>query len=434
MDHAEKFSTMVPPTPGQDLGLTPNFVLSQDNYPTPSQASASNKRQRPDSDDENISTFFKPDNFAKFVVIKSKTEKSITSLSPFVIEKQVDSVIGTPKNVKKLKNQTLLIETTRKSQTENLFKMKTFFNLPVTVSEHSTLNSSKGIIRDRSLKGETEENILEYLKPQGVTAVKRFKIRKGEHLIETNTFLLTFNMITLPKSLRIFYRMIPVEIYIPNPLRCFNCQKYNHHEDNCPQDIGAVCENCGMGDHDHITSRCKNPTKCVNCGKDHPSRSNKCEIWIQEKEIMRIKVTNNITYLEARKIFEHKPESTFSKIVQSSQPSKPETKTTETHFDEKDFNITARSKVIIPSIYKPKKQSEQNTTTSKTASSSSQSGTSKSNNQQEKSISRSKTRKTSRDNSKSPKPKQKPNVKLTRLQDQPVKTSNIYGQLESMES
>ena len=127
MDHAENFSTMVPPTPGQDLGLTPNFVLSQDNYPTPSQACcSSNKRQRPDSDDENISTFFKPDNFAKFVVVKSKTEKSITSLSPFVIEKQVEAVIGTPKNVKKLKNQTLLIETTRKSQTENLLKMKTF--------------------------------------------------------------------------------------------------------------------------------------------------------------------------------------------------------------------------------------------------------------------------------------------------------------------
>ena len=83
-------------------------------------------------------------------------------MSPFVL-KEVESVIGTPKNVKKLKNQTLLIETTRKSQTENSLKMKTFFNIPVTVSEHSTLNSSKGIIRDRSLKCETEENILEYL-------------------------------------------------------------------------------------------------------------------------------------------------------------------------------------------------------------------------------------------------------------------------------
>ena len=43
---------------------------------------------------------------------------------------------------KNLKNQTLLVETSRKSQSENLLKMKQFFNIPVTVSEHTTLNSS----------------------------------------------------------------------------------------------------------------------------------------------------------------------------------------------------------------------------------------------------------------------------------------------------
>ena len=159
--------------------MTSNHALSQDNYPT--LASAKNKRHGPDSDDENnISTVFKPvDNFAKFLVVKSNdSEKPITSLSPFVIEKQIESTIGTPKSVKKLKNQTLLVETSRKTQTENLLKMKTFFNLPVTVSEHHTLNSCKGIIRDRALKGETEENIKEYLKDQGVIAVKRFTIKK----------------------------------------------------------------------------------------------------------------------------------------------------------------------------------------------------------------------------------------------------------------
>ena len=434
MDHSENISTMVrPSTPGSSLGSTPNFALSQDNYPSLSKTSSNNKRQRAESDDENQS-FFKPDNFPKFLVIKSNTEQSITSLSPFVIEKQIEAAIGTAKSVKKLKNQTLLVETTRKAQTENLLKMKTFFNLPVTVSEHNTLNSSKGIIRNRDLKGETEQNILEYLKPQGVTAVKRFKIKKGEQLIETNTFLLTFNMITLPKSVRIFYRITPVEIYVPNPLRCFNCQKYNHHEDNCPEDIGSVCENCGMGGHNHLTSRCKNPTKCVNCGKDHPSRSNVCEVWIKEKDILKIKVTNNITYLEAKKLYEQKPESTYSKVVQSAQVTKPETKTTETYFDEKDFNITASSKVIIPTKYKQNKQSAQNTTATKEAKSSSDSGSSKSNSQHERS--RSKTRTTSRDNSKSPKTKQKekPNVKITRLQDQSIKTNNKYGHLESMES
>ena len=430
----ELTSSMVPPSnPGPGLGFPPNPALSQENYPSLSQASP-NKRQRADSDDHNPMNFFKPDNFPKFIVIKSNSEKAITSFSPFVIEKQIEAAIGTAKCVKKLKNQTLLVETSRKSQSENLLKMKQFFNIPVTVSEHTTLNSSKGIIKDRTLKGESEADILAYLKPQGVTAVKRFRVRKGEQLIETNTLLLTFNMVTVPKSLRIFYRMVPVEIYVPNPLRCYNCQKYNHHEDNCPEDLGSICENCGMGGHDHLTSRCKNPTKCVNCGKDHLSRSNTCEVWMKEKEIMKIKVTNNITYLEAKKIHEHKPEFTFSKIVQSTQPTKPESKTIETQFAENDFNITASAKVMIPTKYKPKNQS----TKSPTGVSSSQSDSSKLNNANEKSRSRSKTRTrtTTRDNSKSPKTKQKEkaNVKLTRLPDQSVKTANKYGQLESMES
>ena len=79
---------------------------------------------------------------------------------------------------KKLKNGTLLVETNRKSQSENLLKITKFFNLNVTVTEHKTLNSCKGIIRDRTLKHETEENINEYLKQQGVTACKRFRIKK----------------------------------------------------------------------------------------------------------------------------------------------------------------------------------------------------------------------------------------------------------------
>ena len=78
-----------------------------------------------------------------------------------------------------LRNQTLLVETTRKAQTDNLKKMTSFFGVPVEVTEHKSLNSSKGIIRDKTLRMESVENILEYLKPQGVTNVKRFKIKKN---------------------------------------------------------------------------------------------------------------------------------------------------------------------------------------------------------------------------------------------------------------
>ena len=105
MDHAEKISTMVPPSSqGLGLGSTPNpGYLSQDNYPNLSQQNSNKKRLRQDADDEtNTSTFFKPENFARFLVIKSDDdEKPITNLSPFIIEKQIEALIGTVKTVKK---------------------------------------------------------------------------------------------------------------------------------------------------------------------------------------------------------------------------------------------------------------------------------------------------------------------------------------------
>ena len=119
-------------------------------------------------------------------------------MSPFVIEKQIESLISTPKTVKKLRNGTLLVETTRKTQTEMLLKTIKFFNLSVEVSPQKSFNTSKSIIRDRNLKGESDENILEYLQPQRVTAVKRFKVKKGHDYIGTNTILITFNSVVPP--------------------------------------------------------------------------------------------------------------------------------------------------------------------------------------------------------------------------------------------
>ena len=192
-------------------------------------ASSTNKRQRPDADDDEHETstiFTSQENFARFLIIESKNKKKpITSLSPFVIEKQIEAQIGTAKSVKKLKNGTLLVETTRKTQTENLKKLDLFFGVPVAVTEHKSLNTSKGIIRNPILKSENEENIREYLKPQGFTHVKRFTIRRNHEIVNTNTLLLTFNSIVTPKTLKIFYQIIPVKLYVPNPLRCFNCQK-----------------------------------------------------------------------------------------------------------------------------------------------------------------------------------------------------------------
>ena len=108
MNHDEyKILPWSPPSsPGPGQGSTSNLgYMSQDNYLNLSQTNSNNKRQRQDSDDEPESEpsllFKSADNFARFLVIKSEDDQPITHLSPFVIEKQIESIIGTPKSVKK---------------------------------------------------------------------------------------------------------------------------------------------------------------------------------------------------------------------------------------------------------------------------------------------------------------------------------------------
>ena len=123
--------------------------------------------------------------------------------------------------------------------------------------------------------------------------------------------------------------------------------------------------------HRYQTQRSKS-SLLVNCGKDHVSRSSNCEIWKKEKEICKIKVTKNITYLEAKKQFESQTSDLdFTKIVQSLS-SKPESKTVGTQFFENDFTIHPSSKVISPSV-KPKSQPKPNSSSQSQPSSQSQS-------------------------------------------------------------
>ena len=86
---------------------------------------------------------------------------------------------------------------------------------------------------------------------------------------------------------------------------------------------------------------------------------------------MRIKVTNNISYLEAKKLHENKPETTFSKIVQSI--ARPEMKDASTQYKAKDYKITTSTKVIEPKVKSTSKSPSGSQSSSSQSSSQSQS-------------------------------------------------------------
>ena len=66
--------------------------------------------------------------FPRFILVESKEEnKPVTSLSPFVIQKVIQSIAGEPENIKKLhRSNQLLIEVSRKAHAENLLRAQTF--------------------------------------------------------------------------------------------------------------------------------------------------------------------------------------------------------------------------------------------------------------------------------------------------------------------
>ena len=106
-------------------------------------------------------------------------------------------------------------------------------------------------------------------------------------------------MVFFLQSIKIGYLNVKVEVYIPNPLRCFNCQKYGHGKKFCKS--AAVCARCGESHPNDANVQCTNPPKCANCSGNHPAYSKDCPRWTIEKQVQQVKATNNISFVEARR-------------------------------------------------------------------------------------------------------------------------------------
>ena len=59
----------------------------------------------------------------------------------------------------------------------------------------------------------SEQEILDEMKSQGVTAVKRFRIKRDGQLKDTTTSAFTFNTPNLPSAIKIAFLRVNVEVY-----------------------------------------------------------------------------------------------------------------------------------------------------------------------------------------------------------------------------
>ena len=300
--------------------------------------------------------------FPRFLLIESvEPEEPLTKLSPFVIQKVLVSVAGNPKSVKKLNSGSLLVEVEKAKHAENLMKITRFHQTPAKCTPHGNLNRSRGIIRCPDLAGVSEEEIVTELSSQNVSETRRITVWRDGVKKTTNTIVLTFRTAILPKILKIGYLNVGVDIYIPNPLQCYSCYKFGHHERKCRLSIrNKPCRRCGEVANDHEESKCTKKPKCINCGGEHMSTSRACDFWQKEKEIVTIKYKESLSFPEARKIVESRrilPHS-YSSVIKSKKTVELKDAITQTN----DTPAKPQSKDNNPA----KPQSKDNCTSSKT--------------------------------------------------------------------
>lgn len=276
--------------------------------------------------------------------------KTLNETSPFLIKKSIEVFAGNPKNITKLRNGTLLIETTNSKQATKLYQMKNISkDINVIVKEHPTLNTSKGTIFCPDLKYVSDDEILENLKQQRVVEVRRIKKKDrspqtskkdaSSELIDTGVFIFTFNIPQIPTTIEIGYYKCDVKLYIPNPRRCFACQQYGHSQNFCNRE--PICGICSTSQH--VPNPCVEEMKCINCSGPHTAWSRSCPVFKQEMEISKIQVFDRITRVEAKKKFLSYNPTIFgnpiSKLQSYSQMAKT-TKKTEIITHNKNVKIT----------------------------------------------------------------------------------------------
>ncbi|GFY03547.1 putative RNA-directed DNA polymerase from transposon BS [Trichonephila clavipes] len=217
----------------------------------------------------------------------------MSNKSPFAVHKALIGIGGEPKTVKRLRSGDLLIETNSAIQTKSFLLAKTFLNSPLIVTPHKSLNSCGD---------------------QGVIHVRRYTIKKNTTVFPTKHLILTFNSPNLPTSIKAGYLNCKIRPYIPNPLRCFKCQRFGHSQTSCRGQL--TCSRCASVGH--ASTDCILEPKCFNCSQPHTADSKLCPIWKNEEQIKEIKTNKNITYVEARKLIVPQTSHTYAQAAKSS--------------------------------------------------------------------------------------------------------------------
>ena len=102
--------------------------------------------------------------------------------------------------------------------------------------------------------------------------------------VPSTTLYFTFNKPSLLDRIRCGFFNVRVRQYVPNPLRCFKCQRFGHTQEQCMSQ--AISVSCSEKAH---SPPCQSSPHCINCDGPHVSNSRDCPKFQMEREIQKIR-------------------------------------------------------------------------------------------------------------------------------------------------
>lgn len=253
-----------------------------------------------------------------YLQLLPKNRGSLLPKNPFIVSKSIQQHCGKIDNAYvEGKGTSMVLKVRGKRQVTALLKLtKLIDGTEIDILEHESKNQMRGVVScGRSLDC-TDEEILEGMKDQNVIGMRRLN---GKDRKPSATLILTFRGTVLPKYVFFGFTRAPVNTYTPAPMQCFKCYKFGHTKTRC--EGKQICRICSQ-EHELSTDEngktiCNKPAHCVNCTNNHSPAARTCPKYIEEHEIAKIRQDQDVSFGEARRIFNAKHIQTYASTVNS---------------------------------------------------------------------------------------------------------------------